>query len=166
METLKGIGGMAVAAAFFCGLVLLGALMIEGAASVSEFLLPYLSIAIAYVLPVCVLILLPLALFAKTRLLSAFGLLAASYLFGLATWMYGLIVTYTLWGVVGVIAGLAIAGVGVVPLGMVAAAWNDLWPVAGELGLGLVLTFGARMLSVYLAHLVDQRELAKGGMVI
>lgn len=161
MEALKGIGSTVLGVAFFCGLILVAVLMIEGAASVSEFMLPYLSVAISYVLPICALVLLPLALIPKTRLIAVIGFFSASYVFGVATWMYGLIVTYTLWGLVGVVAGLAIAGVGVVPLGILAAAINELWPVAGELALGLVLTFGSRFLAVYLAYLVDQRELAK-----
>lgn len=133
MEALKGIGSIVLGIAFFCGLILIAVLMIEGAKSVSEFMLPYLSLAIAYVLPICALILLPLAFIPKTRVIAAFGFFAASFLFGAATWMYGLIVTYTIWGVVGVLAGLAIAGVGVVPVGIVAAALYELWPVAGEL---------------------------------
>ncbi len=165
MEAVKGIGSVIMGVALFCGLILIAILIIEGAASVSELLLPYLSVAISYVLPICALVLMPLALIPKTRLIAVIGFVSSSYLFGVATWMYGLIVTYTLWGVGGVVAGLAIAGVGVVPFGIVAAAIDGLWPVAGELALGFALTFGLRFLAVYLAHLVDQRELAKSGVL-
>jgi hypothetical protein len=81
------------------------------------FLLPLSWIGVAIV----VLILLPLAVFKATRHAAGTGMYFSSYLFGLTTWFLGAAVTFVTWGWVGLIIGLVIAGVGVVPIGILAA---------------------------------------------
>ena len=55
---------------------------------------------------VCILVLLPLAIFRKTRAGSAVGFQIASYSFGVSLWLYGLLIAYSFWGVYGVVIGL------------------------------------------------------------
>lgn len=59
---------------------------------------------------------LPLAPFRKTRIVPAYGLYVASFVFGVCVWMYGFIVTYSFWGVGGVFIGLMLGIVGLRPL--------------------------------------------------
>lgn len=93
-----------------------------------------------------------------TRAWAAMGYLVASYLFGAATWMFGLVITYYLWGGFAVFLGLFIIGVGVVPFGVIAAAMHGYWPTVGSLVVGVVMTFGARALSLFLANSADRRS--------
>ncbi len=81
------------------------------------FLLPISWIGVALV----VFILLPMALFKGTRPTAGTGMFFSSFLFGLTTWFLGATVTFVTWGWVGLIIGLIIAGVGVVPIGILAA---------------------------------------------
>ena len=69
----------------------------------------------------------------------------ASYVFGATLWVRSLLVTYTLWGGIGLAIGLFMAGVGVVPLALLATLFNGLWSTLGELVLGLILTIGVRV---------------------
>jgi TPR repeat protein len=51
-----------------------------------------------------------------------------------------------------------LAGVGIVPIGMLASAFHAVWPQVGDLALGLVLTYGARMVAIMLAKSMDRDE--------
>jgi len=48
--------------------------------------------------------------------------------------------------------------IGIVPLGMIAAALHSLWYVVAELTFGIAITYGTRMFSFYLAHTLDRAE--------
>jgi hypothetical protein len=80
----------------------------------------------------------------------------ASCVFGAALWLTGVAVVYNYWGMVGLFVGLAVAGVGVVPIGLLASALQGEWLEVASLVLGLVLTFGARVLAFYLAQKMDR----------
>lgn len=61
------------------------------------------------------------------------GFFIVSYIFGLGVWMYGFLVTYQFWGGTGTFIGLLLGVVGVVPLGIIAAALHGTWYYVGEL---------------------------------
>lgn len=91
------------------------------------FLLPISWIGVAIV----VIVLLPMALFKATRPAAGIGMYFSSYLFGLTTWFLGAAVTFVTWGWVGLIIGLIIAGIGVVPIGILAAFISLKEPILG-----------------------------------
>jgi hypothetical protein len=67
-------------------------------------------------------------------------------------WFYGAIFTFTYWGWIGLIIGLIVAGVGVVPMGFVALALQSEWMWVGNLALLLASLVICRILgSWYLA---------------
>ncbi|WP_147430974.1 hypothetical protein [Thiocapsa rosea] len=107
-----------------------------------SFLLPVAWVGIAIV----VLVLLPMALFRATRPAAGTGIFFSSYLFGLTTWFLGATVTFVTWGWVGLLIGLFIAGVGVVPIGILAAFISLKEPALGfSLIVMLVIVFATRM---------------------
>jgi hypothetical protein len=160
MNAIKAGGAVAVGIAAFVGLIFLAVFFIKGAAYVSVVVLPYLDVAASIGFLICILALLPLSIFRATRVISCVGFLIASYVFGIELWMYGFLVTYALWGGIGIFLGLCFAGVGVVPLGLVAAALHGEWYPVAQLLFGLVTTFGARGLAAYLAHKIDEAQFA------
>ena len=81
------------------------------------FLLPIAWIGVGIV----VVILLPMAIFRATRSAAGTGIFFSSYIFGLTTWFLGAAVTFVTWGWVGLLIGLLFFGVGVVPIGILAA---------------------------------------------
>ena len=82
--------------------------------------------------------------------MPAYGLYVASFVFGVCVWVYGFMVTYEIWGGVGVLIGLMLGIVGIVPLGIIAALWHSEWVIAAELTYGVVLTYGARAIALWL----------------
>jgi hypothetical protein len=105
------------------------AVLIYGTAAVAEKLLPFLWLAAYIAMVFCIVVLLPLSLFRRTRIVPACGFVIASHLFGLGMWMYGFLVTYDLWGGTGIFVGLLLGGIGVVPLAIIAAALKQMWTV-------------------------------------
>lgn len=138
-------------AAILFVLVCLGVLFIEGSVWVGEHLLPWLEPFMWSVLVVNAVVGAPLALFQRTRPLAATVFIVASWIYGLTLWFWGLVLTYTLWGVVAVFIGLFLLGVGVVPVAMLATLIDGQLITTLELLLLTVVTFGARSIGLRLA---------------
>jgi hypothetical protein len=67
-------------------------------------------------------------------------------------------VAYQLLGVGGILIGLALAGVGVVPVAMFGTIINGLWSLLLELLLITGFTFGIRILGAYLVEKATPKE--------
>ena len=150
MEALKKLGWVLLSVAIIVGAVFVAALVINGMAWVSGHVLEYLITLNNIVTVVCIVLLISLVPFRKTRNVPAYGLYVASFVFGVCVWMYGFAVTYQIWGGVGIIIGLILGIVGIVPLGIIAACWHSEWTIVAELIYGLVLTYGARAIALWL----------------
>ena len=146
---IKGTGaaiGIVVIPVLMLSLLLIGSLIgvffIEGGAWLGEKIHPWLVEATSITLVVVIVILLPLVLFRRTRGFSGGGLMIASAVFGFTLWVWGLLLTYRLWGVIAVFIGIAFMGIGVVPMAMLATLFKGMWSTFGELVLLAMLTFG------------------------
>jgi hypothetical protein len=160
MSAMKNAGAVLLGIAALLAILFLAGFLLEGAAYVSVIVLPYLSKIAVIATAICVIILLPLALFRATRIASFWGFFIASYIFGLDVWLYGFVMTYALWGGLAVFIGLCMFGVGVVPLGIIAAALHGMWEPVAELVFGAVITYAARFFALYLAKKIDEAAYA------
>lgn len=155
-DLLKSIGDCIFGILIFLGFVFLALALIKGWVWIGEKVLPWLPIIMGLVLVVDILLVLPLAIFKKTKGFSAIGLMVSSYVYGLTLWFWTLLLTYYLWGTVAVFVGLFMAGVGVVPMAMVATAFNGEWAITGQITLLLLFTYGSRILGFHLAERADE----------
>lgn len=155
-DFLKSIGGFIIGIAVFFGIIFLTIFFIKGGVWLGAKVLPWLSIIMWLVFVLDVLIILPLGIFKKTKGASAIGLVISSYVYGLTLWFWALLLTYLIWGTVAVFVGLFIAGVGVVPIAILATAIKSEWAITGQIILLLALTFGSRMLGFYFAQRADE----------
>ena len=156
-ETLKNVGialgGLLVMAALFC----LAMIFIVGATAVSFWVREWISVVFWSNLLIAFFILGPLSLIPPARFIAAIGFVIASFVFGAMMWCCGLGVTYEAWGMAGVIIGLVIAGIGIVPVGMLAVLLQGEWQALIVFVIFIVLTFGLRALGFWLAKKVDER---------
>jgi len=157
MGALKSVGGLLIMLAALVILGLLAALVIYGSAWLTIHVYPFMVRASGWVFMVDVLVLLPLAIFRATRPASATGFLISGWVYGLVNWMFGFLTTFRLWGTFGVFVGLFIAGVGVVPIGMLAALFHGEWATLGNLILGAVFWLGAIAFASFLQVHTGQR---------
>jgi len=160
-EKFKDIGAFVLGIGGFILILFLGILMIKGAVWVGEYALQGLINFSWIVFAVNLFILLPLALFKKTGAVGGIGMFISSYVFGLTLWFLGLLLTYFTWGFLGIFIGLMLGGVGVIPVAMLAMIVNGEFSTLLVLVILTLLTFGTRILGIYLAAKAEKNEDAK-----
>lgn len=147
---LKKAGSYGFGVVIIVAVFLLVTLFLRGVVWASEKALPWLLNAGSIAFDVCVLGLLPLCIFRRTRPWAGFGFYLASFLFGIALFAFSCLVVVTIWGYGGLIVGLVLGGVGVVPVAFFAALFHAEWSPFWAVVIGTVLTFGTHFLGIYL----------------
>ena len=144
MNTLKAIGGFVLGLIGMVAVTMIMLMLVRGGTWLADKAYPWLIVVFAVALVVCLFILLPLAIFRRTRGFSGLGIYIASYAFGLTLWVWCLLTTYTLWGLVAVVVGVLMAGVGIFPIAIIACITKGLWGIALQMFFVALLTWGAR----------------------
>lgn len=160
-EKIKGLGAFVLGIGVLLLIAILIGLFIHGGAWLGEKVYPWLVGISAIALAISFFVVLPLSFIRRTRGFAAAGLFIGSYVFGLTLWVWGLLLTYHLWGALAVFLGLFLLGVGVVPIAMLATLFKGMWPQLGELVFLTVLVFGLRAYSIYLAQKADREAYAE-----
>ena len=154
MDTLKSIGSILLGITIFIGIIIATVLFFAIGAQVAFTIAPFIN-WLAGILFIINLILLLFALVPKARGVVGLIIYISSYVYGLSAWIFGLAVTLALWGWIAVIIGIFLGGVGVVPIGMLAAIFNGEWGIFWTLIITVVLTYGSRMIGYALANSTD-----------
>ncbi len=149
-EKIKEFGTYVLGLAIFICILAIPVLFIWGGVWLSTKILPWLNLFSIIALAIFIIILLPLSIFRKIRSFSGSCMVFASYMFGVNVWFSGLLLTYVLWGGWAVFIGLFLMGIGVVPIAMLATLFKGMRLEFGSLILFTILTFGVRILGVYL----------------
>jgi hypothetical protein len=90
------------------------------------------------------------ACFRKTRGWTAAAMVWWSYLFGAYVWLNALTTTVLLCGWFWAIIGLFFAGVGVVPIALIALGWHGEWSMFWSLVLNIVTFWVVRLFGIWL----------------
>lgn len=151
MNTLKSIGSTLLGIAIFVGIIVATILFFTLGAKVAFTIAPFIN-WLAGILFIINLALLLVALIPKARDIVGLIIYISSYVYGLSAWIYGLAVTLTLWGWLAVIIGVLLGGLGVVPIGILAAIFCGEWGIFWTLLLTVVLTYGSRTVGYALAN--------------
>ena len=157
-DKLKNFGYYVLGIAGLILLLLVSVAMIKGAVWVGEHALQWLINFSWIIFAINLFILLPLGLFRKTGIVGGIGMYISSYVFGLTLWFLGLLLTYFSWGFFGIFIGLALGGVGVVPVAMLAMLINGELFTLLVLVILTILTFGLRTLGIYLASRAEETK--------
>jgi hypothetical protein len=146
-KTAGLVGGLLIMAAVLFAV----AGVMVGIKWLAVHLLPWLVPATAIAFAVCLLTLVPMSIFRKTRSWAGIGFYFSSFVFGICLWFFSVLVCEEIWGMKALIFGLLLAGVGVLPVAFVASLFTANWSLLLSLVLWTVLTFGSRFLGVILA---------------
>jgi hypothetical protein len=140
VEYLKFAGDFLLAIGGLVLLCSIGIALKNGAVWSGAKTFPWLINAYVFTFGVCLLIT-PLLLFRGARGFVGNTYIRASYVFGITTWVWSLLLAYSYWGVFSVIIGLVIIPfVGVFPVALLACLFHANWSTAGELFLaGIVV---------------------------
>jgi len=150
MNTLKTIGGTILGIVIFLGVILATILFFVFGAAIAFHIAPFIYWLSGIVLFIDVIALVA-AITYPARTVSGIIIYISSYIFGLATWIYGLAVTLSLWGFIAVIIGVLLGGIGVVPIGMLAALFHGRWDIFFGLLIMIILTYASRLIGTLLA---------------
>lgn len=159
-DVATGLGGLLLFLAIAAVGIVIATFLIYGAGWASSKLLPWFSILTWVTFAIVIFILLPLAIPRATRGFSSVAIFISSYVFGVTLWMMGLLLTLSIWGVTAVIIGIALGGVGVLPIAMLATLFNGYWLPLIELILLTVATFGSRIGALSLSESLEQQSYA------
>jgi O-antigen/teichoic acid export membrane protein len=99
-----------------------------------------------------ILILLPLSIFKGLRSYTGTAIFISSFIFGLVTWLLGFILTYAIWGLWAVVAGVLLFGGAVVPFALLATLFNGMWEPFFTVLILAALTFGSRIIGMLIAE--------------
>ncbi|HET7673752.1 MAG TPA: hypothetical protein VFK11_04560 [Candidatus Saccharimonadales bacterium] len=154
---LKSIGGMLLGIAIFVAIIVAIGLFFVYGTKIAFSIEPFIN-WLAGILFVIDLLVLLLAFSYKLRPFVGLVLFISSYVFGMSVWIYGLAVTLSLWGFGALVIGLFLGGIGVVPIGMLAAIFHSHWDIFFTLLITLVLTYGTRLVGATLVE-NDENEL-------
>ena len=155
-DVFAELGGLLLVGAIVVLGVAVGAIFIFGTAWASSRLLPWFSVLARIAFLLVIFVFLPLAIPTVTRGFSSIALFVASYIFGATLWIYGFLLTLLIWGVGAVIFGLIIAGIGVVPIAMIATLLKGMWRQLIDLVLLTVMTFGCRVGAMSLVGTLEE----------
>lgn len=155
---IKDVGGSIVGIAVMIAFFFLIIVLIKGATFVSAWAFPFLQTVSGFTLFIGVPLLLILGFIRPTRHIGGSGLYIASVVFGITVWISALLYTLSTWGWLAVFVGLVFAGVGIVPVAMVAAGFRQEWAIIGQLLLGVVAVFGCRAVGVIFLAKVRNSE--------
>jgi hypothetical protein len=154
---VKSAGSVILGLAAMIVILIISSALLVGAATFSVWVLKWtfpafmITLLLSFVVPA------PLSLIPPTRALSAVGFLIASFAFGAILWIWGMAYSYSVWGLPAVIIGLFFAGIGVVPIAMIAALLHADWGNLGLFAATAVITLGYRGLAHWLAGKADER---------
>ena len=157
----ESIAGIFLMVGFFALSVGLIVLFLKGATFMAKEFLPFLSAASGVLFWILLLIALPISFIKKARGVMSIVFLISSYVFGVTGWLIGFVLTYYYWGAFWLIVGLFLGGVGVVPMGMLASAFNGGWGQFWNLLFILVITYATRMYGFWLSEKYEEYSYAK-----
>lgn len=160
-EKAGNAGGMVLGAMAMLVLFMLPVAFIFGAAEISIWAMEWMPAAFAWTLWITLLLFVPLALLPATRGVSGNGLVIASHVFGLILWLWGMAITYQMWGLFWLVVGLGFFGVGVVPIAMIAVVFEGEWMALGNLSFLLVLTLASRGFGYWLIEKAALRRMLR-----
>lgn len=157
MNYLKSVAGTLFGILIFIAFVVISFLFIKYGVGVTVFIYPILD-KVVYLTFFITVILIILSFINKFQELSLWGIFICSYVFGLYGWIYSFLVTYAIWGFLGVFIGLCLMGVGIVPIALLATLINTQWVMFLNILISIALTYGSRMYSLRIAAKIDNEN--------
>jgi hypothetical protein len=149
MNTIKSMGSILLGIAIFLAIVGGAVLFFTFGVVALVVISPYIYATTGILILLNVLTLL-VAIIPRARSAAGFILFVSSYVYGLATWIYGLVVTLALWGITALIIGIFLGGVGVIPIGILASVFHGRWDIFFTLLVLIILTYGTRVIATVL----------------
>ena len=140
-STLKAIVLWLIA---FAVVILILAAFVRGIVWAVSILFPLAQFLSRLGTTLLILMLLPSAVFKGSRRFCGKGIVAVSYIWGIALWMHATLLLYEIWGTTGLVLGVILLGAGSVALLCLALLFYGQFVALGLVVLLLILIFSVR----------------------
>jgi CheY-like chemotaxis protein len=157
-SSFKELRGFALSIVGIAMFVLVPVFCLRGVVWVFQHLGQWLLTTASSVSDICAFVLFPLSLFKLTRPFAGLGFLLSSYVFGATLFGLCCAIVFGVWGYSGLIGGLLLGGIGIVPVALLAALVHPASVTFWPLPVGLALTFGTRWLGLRLSRNGSERQ--------
>jgi hypothetical protein len=147
MDFVEAAGTLGLLILYAC----LGIALLKWLPRIADGLYPLAAGLSKLLLAVQLLILLPMAAFRRMREVAGAAIHLSSYSHGAALFLFSVLTAYRVWGYGGLIFGFMLAGIGVVPVALLAALTHGLWFQLSDILIFTLLIFGSRLLGARLA---------------
>ena len=149
-KSLNSVGCFIFAIAAIVGSILAFGLFIRGGVWFTDKILPVLLVFSVGVFIFNVIVCIPLAFFRRTKLFAGKALFLSSFFYSVLLWLGCLVITFKLWGWFGIIIGLVLLGVGLVPIAVIATLVAGLWGILLHIILLILVIWIARTIGINL----------------
>ena len=149
-NSLNSIGCFIVSAAAVVGCFLVFGLFISGGAWFADKILPALFIFAVGVFIFNIAVCIPMAFFRRTKEFSGKAFFLSSYFYGALLWLGCLVITFKLWGWFGIVIGLILLGIGLVPIAIIATIIAGLWGIVLHIAALIVIVWVTRTAGIAL----------------
>ncbi len=122
-------------------------LAIEGGFLVSKIFFPLLSNLSLIAFLASVVVFFPLSMISSKKHIAKKGFVVTSYILTATLWTLSFIVSYNTWGVAGILIGLFLFGIGVIPVAFLATLLTMQWHILSQLILLLAAVYLTRSYS-------------------
>lgn len=154
---LKSFGSSLLGFAIMGGFLLLGAVLLIGVTKISAFLYPIFSALTGLSISIFVLFILLLSLIHKIRPFLSQTTMVLSMICGATIWLFSFL---TIVGYLGWLAIFLLFMFQVVaPVAIIGLFFKQQWYAGLSIIVGLIITYGMRFYSIWLAKLYDQKEI-------
>lgn len=106
-----------------------------------------------------------LCIFRKFRIFAGTAIVYCSYILGIGLWVHSFFNTYSVFGIMGVIIGIFLAGVGVFVTGLISLLWIHKYSMFfGFVATGIFI-FGMRYAGIYIATKEEERRYMESSVI-
>lgn len=158
-DRLLGVTGFFLFIAALSVLAGIAALLFPGTTYITKHLFPAMK-QLSGLMIFASIVMLVIAMVPSLRGWAGAVLYLSSYCYGALIWFAAFIVTYSVWGVTGLILGIALFGIGVVPIAILACMLHSHWEPLFLLVAGLILAVSCRGGGVMLVENDEERAAA------
>jgi hypothetical protein len=165
-KAIKGVGefaaGIGIMAGIFAIFIFGFFLLAKGSFYLVTTAAPLMAHLTYVIFLICLFLLIPLSFFRATKTFGLTTLYMLTFFFGILAWALGLVTTLYYLGVIWIVIGLFFAGIGVVPIGIIAAFTHHRADIGWNLLLLLLFAYGFRMFVIWYSErdeeLADEYE--------
>lgn len=147
-QRFESFGAALIGLAIFIGFIFIIGLFISGGAWLADKLLPGFICISTVLIVLSFIVFIPAGFFKKFEKFSGNSTILSSFFLALTLWLWCLVLTFKTFGWIGVLIGVILLGIGVIPVGFIAAVISGQFTVLAYVLLLCIFAFVLRKIGM------------------